>query len=294
MATVTENLAVARFTFSVSGSTGAVQAATATENLRAENDSTNARAMIQRYPKLYTKELTKAAGRYRNHFATQCTRIGDFWCIPLPLLPAFRAEEKARKTEYETQIANLISHAESGELVRQLERENGKLFDQVPKVPTAEQIRADFGIFSNYETNLDNPNVQEALKMLAKDVRENIENEVKANIQKESERVAKESVAKPLGELKELINALAENATKTGDDLKNIGWKGIADKIVRVVEVLPAYNFTNDPNVAKLLEMAKKSFDGMTKDHLKDREDVRKEAGKAAVAMKEAMSEMFG
>lgn len=288
------NMSVARFQFSVCGSTGAVCAAGATAELRTANDSTNARALIQRYPELYVKDLTKAAGRYRNLFKKECTQIGPYWVIGLDLLPKFRAEEKSRRTEYETQVANLVQHAESGELVRQLERENGKLFDQIPQVPTAEQIREDFHIYCTYETNLADAGVQSALKLLAEDVRKTIEEEVQENLKRDAEIAAKESASKPIAELRDLIKCMAEQASKTGDDLKGVSWKSMADKIVRVVEVMPSYNFTNDPKVAKLLDMAKESFDGMTKDHLKDRADVREEAVKAAKNMKKAMADMFG
>ena len=288
-----QDMAVGQFTFTIKGSTGKVMAKDATAALRTANDAETSYVNIARYPTVNVKTLTSAAGSIRSLFNKEATRLGEYYVVPMALIPKFKAELDARIAEYEAEISKLILAAENGDMIRNLERENGELFSQIPKVPTAEQIRHDFGVEVTFEADLTSELVQGAMKLFTDQTREELVKEIEGQKEEIAKRMVNQANAKPMAELRDLIESVLVQAGKRGDDLKGVQWKSIVDKIQRVTEVMPAYNLTGDTTVAKLLEDARVRFSGLTKEVLKDNAQARDQAAIDAKAMSDALADLF-
>lgn len=230
------------------------------------------KARVTRIPDMYAGPIGTVEGQIRNLFYKHGIRIGDSFAVPIAILPAFKKELDAKVLEYNLYFSKMIEAVESGEMETILRNEAGENIKLV-KIPTVKEIREGYGVEINMNVNFNSAKVNEALKVLTDDMKEQLKVEVEASVKRENEMQLSASGKKIVAEVKEFLADINKRCGAT--DAKGLQFKTMIDRLDRITKVLPAYNVTGDKTLSDLLETVRTKFDGLNKETLKADKAVR-------------------
>jgi hypothetical protein len=183
----------------------------------------------------------------------------------------------------------LIEASENGDLEKMVKAELANLADKVD-IPTTEAIKKSFGISIRTDINYTSKSVQDAMALLQDDLKAQLKTEVEASAKAENaEQLA--SVTRTIVET--IQKFLADVQERCAGDPKGIQYKTMVDKLQHIVNVLPAYNVTNDPELSKLIETVGEKFANMNKDLLKLDATARQKAIDTAKEVSNTFASLF-
>lgn len=292
------SIPVAMFTVSISGKSDSANA----KNLNREISDTKGadvdvvRTMVDIIPKTFSKPISSIGAKVRNLFEKDGIRLGKtLYGIPLSILPKFKAELDAYQQEYRLHVEKLVEIAQNGTLREMIIAQSGAIADEiVNRIPDADDIRNGYGIDVRVSVDFTDAKVNQAMAILSDDVRNQLRKEVEESAKKNREDKINTINAKIVDCVKKVIKDIESNVEKIKDAKQDrIVWEGVIKGIKYVVDVLPAYNVLNNPEIDKLINTVKEKFGKLDKDMLKDSEVVRKSAVADAVEIKKAFSDFF-
>jgi hypothetical protein len=247
---------------------------------------------VQRIPKALIKPLQSAGMSIRNHFKMYGISLGTEIGIPIAILPRFKAKLEELKAEFDVQKENLVRLAEDGTMAKMSRAALAAVKEKYSVgIPTADEIRNGFGYDIVSSANFDSPAVKKAFDLLEtgfrESVRKEIETSMKADISEQLEESSRVIRAKVLATLNTVIN-------KAGKvEVKGVHFKTIVKSILNLVEDMPNYNLTNDPEITKLLAEVRTQFDGVNGEILRIDPKARESAVEKAKAVKKNFAKMF-
>lgn len=245
--------------------------------------------LLRRIPKTYAGPLTAISGKIRNLFYQKTIQLGDAFAVPISMVPAFRAQLQTLCQEYELYRTKLIEASESGDLERLAKAELSNLADKVD-IPTTDAIKKSYGISIRTDINYTSSAVQAAMELLQDDLKAQLKAEVEESTKAEN---AEQLTAVTRTIVTTIQNFLADVQERCAGDPKGIQYKTMVDKLQHIVNVLPAYNVTNNPELAKLIETVGEKFANMNKDILKIDQTARQKAIDTANELTKTFASMF-
>lgn len=235
------------------------------------------KANLDTLPPQFSKAIKSAEGKIRNFFNKEAIQFGkSVYAVPLARIAWFKNQVESLINEYYTLVGRLVEASKTGELLEMIRMRQGDLFD-ANKVPTSAEIEEAYGVILGWNINFASAKVDTALKILAEDIRADLASKVEETLKRENAEKLAESQALIRNEVAKLINSVLK-FDKPADSLKGLHGKSVIDQLERVVQVLPAYNVTEDSNLSDLIEKCRVGFEKLTKDNIKEDETVRTEA----------------
>jgi len=292
------SLPVAMYTYTTSGKADSVNAKNVNREISDQKgaEADVVRTMVDVLPKTYSKPISSIRGKVRNHFEKHGIRLGKtLYGIPMTILPKFKAELDALQQEYKLHVEKLVAIAENGTLTDMIVKQSGMLADEiVGKIPTADQIRNGYSIDVRVSVDFSDSKVDQAMAILSDDLKNQLRAEVEESAKKDRADKINTINAKIVDCVKKVISDIETNVDKiNGAKQDRIVWEGVVKGVKYIVDVLPAYNVLNNPEIDRLINIVKEKFGKLDKDMLKDSEVVRTTAIADAVEVKKAFSDFF-
>jgi hypothetical protein len=268
------------------------------KNVRSMSQQTEATAsaekgtvttLVRNIPVCFSAPIKRIEGQIRNLFYNNGIQLGDSFGVPIAVLPVFKSKLDALRQEYALHFSNMVTAAENGTLQAMALKELADLGDKVA-IPTVEQIREGYGVDVRTSLNIDTPAVASAMALLSDDLKAQLKTEIEESAKKEHA----EQLASVTGVVVDTIKAFLEDVeTRCAVDPKGIQFKTMTDKLAHIVNVLPAYNLTQNAELANLIETVRTKFANMNKDVLKVDPTARQKAVDMVTEIKSAFATMF-
>lgn len=259
-----------------------------TEQAGAEKDTVT--TLVRRVPKCFAGPLKTAEGQIRNLFYKRAIQFGDCFAVPVKAVPAFKSELSRLEQEYGLHLSRLVEAAENGTLQQTADAQLADLKDKVT-VPTAAEIREGYGVEVRTYVNFDSATVTGALAILSDDLRTALKADVEASLAKDNAEKLASANEKVVGAVRDFLKDVQERCGKV--DPKGIQFKTLVDKARNVIDNLPAYNLTGDPELAALIESVRTKFDGLNKEVLKADPQARQKAVDGAAEIRTNFAKLF-
>jgi hypothetical protein len=245
--------------------------------------------LVRNIPVCFSAPIKRIEGQIRNLFYNNGIQLGDSFGVPIAVLPVFKSKLDALRQEYALHFSTMVTAAENGTLQAMALKELADLGDKVA-IPTVEQIREGYGVDVRTSLNIDTPAVASAMALLSDDLKAQLKTEIEESAKKEHA----EQLASVTGVVVDTIKAFLEDVeTRCAVDPKGIQFKTMTDKLAHIVNVLPAYNLTQNAELANLIETVRTKFANMNKDVLKVDPTARQKAVDTVTEIKSAFATMF-
>ena len=140
------------------------------------------------------------------------------------------------------------------------------------------------------DVNFGDSRVEAAMQILSDEMKSQLRNEVEASSKKEQAEILSNMQGKITDKVKALLADIQDRVTK-GE--KGTQWKTLVDKVRHIVEVLPAYNVTENPELDKMIASVKENFGTLNEDGLKDSVTVRAATVEKANQMVDSFANLF-
>lgn len=246
------------------------------------------KANLDTLPPQLAKAVKSAEGKIRNFFNKEAIQFGkSVYAVPLARVAWFKNQVESLVNEYYTLVGRMVAAAQDGTLFEMIKARQGDLFD-ANKVPTSAEIEAAYGVELGWNINFASAKVDAALKILAEDIRSDLAAKVEETVKRENAARLAESQNVIRSEVAKLVTSILK-FDKPADSLKGLHGKSVIDQLERVVQVLPAYNVTEDSTLSDLIEKCRVGFEKLTKDNIKEDETVRT----AAIATAKEIEALF-
>jgi len=287
-------LPVVMFQVSLSAKSDRISVREMAKEMEMENgsESKTIHTSVQRIPKVLVKPLQSAGMAIRTHFKTYGIQLGAEIGIPIAILPRFKAKLEELKHEFEVQKENLVRLAEDGTMQRMSEAALADVKDKYAvAIPSASEIRAGFGYEIISAANFESPAVKKAFDLLETGFKDSVRQEIETSMKNDIDRQMQESSRVIRAKVLATLNTVINKAGKA--DIKGVHFKTIVKSICQLVEEMPNYNLTNDPEITKLLETVRKQFDGTNHEILRIDPKAREAVVEKAKTVKKNFAKMF-
>ena len=247
-------------------------------------------SLVVRIPAIYAAPIKSVEGKIRNLFYKKAIQLGDAFGVPIKVLPSFKHELDTLTQEYNLHFSKLVEASESGEMETILSAQTADLREKIT-APTAAEIRSGYGVVVNSFVNFESTAVQDAMKVLADDLKTSLKADVEASVARENASQLEASNQMILEKVKTVLKDIMTRCALA--DVKGIKFATMVEALEEIVNVLPAYNVTNNPEITNLIETVRKTFDGVNKETLKDDETARKNMVTKAKSVASGFASMF-
>lgn len=267
------------------------------------NASTDAVAVIaERIPAMYSKALYNAGQAIRNHVERRSVKINGQNVVPVSMLESLWVElfghsdvtsvESVGHTglvcKYRACKAGLIEACRNGELDRVVSETTGNLSEQIAKVDCS-LIESAFDVSIKLDIDCSSEIVRNALAQLSANVREQIEARAKRDAEIAAGQATTEITGHAIRWVQNTLETVIERVTKAE---KGTQYKRLIDSVTELVDRLPAYNLTNDPNVSKaIVDIRERLSKVMNVEGLRESDTVRADTVTAA---REILADLVG
>ncbi len=248
-------------------------------------------SLVVRIPAIYAAPIKSVEGKIRNLFYKKAIMLGDAFGVPIKVLPAFKFELDTLTQEYNLHFNKLVEASENGEMETILSAQTAELREKITP-PTAAEIRTGYGVEINSFVNFESMAVKDAMKVLADDLKTSLKVDVEASVARENAHQLEASNELIVDKVKKVLKDIMTRCALA--DVKGIKFATMVEALEEIVNVLPAYNVTNNPEITNLIETIRKTFDGVNKDALKDSETARKNMVAKAQTITAGFAQMFG
>jgi hypothetical protein len=158
-------------------------------------------------------------------------------------------------------------------------------------IPSADEIRNGFGYEIISSANFDSPAVKKAFDLLETGFRESVRKEIETSMKNDISEQLEESSRVIRAKVLATLNTVINKAGKA--EVKGVHFKTIVKSILNLVEEMPNYNLTNDPEITKLLAAVRTQFDGVNGEILRIDPKARESAVEKAKTVKKNFAKMF-
>lgn len=247
-------------------------------------------SLVVRVPECFAAPIKKRESQIRGLFYKEAIALGDAYGVPIAILPSFKAKLDVLRQEYALDFAALVEASENGVMERML-KEQLNILRQKVTPPTSAEIREGYGVDVQTFINFDSVAVQTAMKVLGDDIKSSLRADVEASVARENASQLSAAREKITEDVKAFLDDIRIRCSVA--DTKGIQYKTLVDKYMKIVNVLPAYNVTNDPEVSKLLADIRTKFDGLAKETLATNPTVRQSTIAKADEITAGFASMF-
>lgn len=245
------------------------------DRLTAESGAERGSIKVQqeRIPEKFQKPISATQAKIRAYFDKNAFRLNDTYAIPVKSYQSFEAGYANLVQMHDAYVAALCNAIEDGSITEEAKRRLGDDFDPSFLPSSCEAVRSAIRVNIRPVADLSSPVIAEALNSLADDVKEEVEQRIRENMEKAEAEGQTSIVSFVMDEIVEYLKDIQTRCTEGG---KGTHYKTLLDKFVRITEKLPSYNVTGNPAISAAIEKVYEAFKSLDKETLRDDETYRK------------------
>jgi len=227
----------------------------------------------ERIPEKWQKPIKAAQGAIYNYFNKNAFRLNDTYAIPVSQYAFFEDGYRNLIQQHDAYVAVLCEAIESGEIIEEAKRRLGADFDPAYLPSSCEAIKSAINVSITTVADLSSPVISAALNELADDVKVEVEERVRRDMEQAEANGQTSLVGFVMDEIYAFLKDIQE---KCDGDTKGKHLSTIVDKFVRITEKLPSYNISGNPAIANAIAKIYETFKTLEVDNLRKDADYRK------------------
>jgi hypothetical protein len=232
------------------------------------------RVQQERIPEKYMSPITSTQNKIRNYFDKNAFRLNDTYAIPVKAYASFEEGYRNLVQQHDAYVAALCMAIEDGSIIEEAKRRMGAEFDPSFLPSSCDAVRSAIRVHITTVADLSSPVITAALNELADDVKAEVEERVRKDMEQAEANGQSSIVSFVMGEIASFLKDVQSRCD--GEDMKGKRLSTLMDKFVRITEKLPSYNVTGNPAIANAIAKVYETFKSLEVDNLRKDADYRK------------------